>query len=140
MDVDDRHLRALLIERNSALRQVFTEALLELDFEVTAVEGRKDALDAVLRAFSGLDVFVVDLVDPASEGGAFLALLAGQPATFGVPVVVMTDGSGASGVPEQAASLVKPFGFEELRAAIEQAFHNARALRFAGKAPSSSSP
>lgn|GEM_PF-3368141 len=119
-------LRALLLEHDDALRQLFVDALTHLGWAALAGKGRKEMLDLLLQE-PDPDLIVVDLVDRQSGGNALLCFLGEQPETARIPLVVMTDGDPAK-APPGAAWLSKPFGLEELQAAVEQAMRSAMTL------------
>ena len=110
----------LLLEPDVALRQVLTEALAELGLEVLPVEARKQALELLL-ADPDLDLMLVDLVGESAGGKPLLSFVDEQPELAAIPVVVMTDGVAPMSVPPDAASIVKPFGIDALRAAVFEA-------------------
>ncbi len=121
--VRSRPPRALLLEREEALREVLAEVLRDLGFEVLASEGRKQAL-ALLLEYPGVDLAVVDLVDEPAGGEALVALLGELPPTASLPLIVMTDGEHAT-APTRAIQLAKPFGLEELVSAVRSSFGGA---------------
>jgi CheY-like chemotaxis protein len=108
--------RALLLEREDALRQVLEEVLTDLGFDVLACGARRQALTALL-SHPDVELVVVDLVDATAGGEAVVALVGDLPETASIPLVVMTDGEHATAA-SRAVQLAKPFGLEELVSAV----------------------
>lgn len=137
--MEHRSPRVLLLERNVGLRALLVEALAELGFDVAAGGSRQEALELLL-AGPAPDLLVIDLVDEGSGGRALLAFLGEQPETARIPAIVMTDAE-PRGRTGRCTPLLKPFGFEELRAAATQALAGSgapaapRSLSTAGSGP-----
>lgn len=116
--------RALLLEHDDALRQLFVDALTHLGCEVVAAPRRKQALELLLHEPEP-DLIIVDVVDPRSEGTALLSFLGQEPESAGIPLILMTDGNLPELIPG-AVRLSKPFGLEELEAALRESMRDAR--------------
>jgi DNA-binding NtrC family response regulator len=126
-----RQARALLLEGNSAVREIVSEALSELGFDVVAAEARRDALDHLLDD-PDPDMIVIDLVGDAAGGEAFLSFVAEHQELASIPLIVMTDGAEPPRTAAQAVALVKPFDADALARAVRQAM--------AGRATPAESP
>lgn len=131
MGVNVRTRRALAFEPNSALRQLLVEALGELGFEVIASEGRTEALQSLSRD-PDFDLVMVDLVDRAAAGEAFVSALAALSDAASIPLIFMTDGGSPAALPRRAVCLAKPFDLDELLAAVRASM---RAGAEAARAP-----
>jgi CheY-like chemotaxis protein len=116
--------RALLLEREEALRHVLTEVLRDLGFDVLACGGRRQALTSLLR-HPDVELVVVDLVDATADGEAVVTFLADLPETASIPLLVMTDGEHATAAP-RAVQLAKPFGLEEFVSAVRSSTRRER--------------
>jgi CheY-like chemotaxis protein len=110
----------VLLERNTALRQLLGEALADLGFEVVPVAARKQALDHLLDA-PDPDLLLVDVVDEAGGGEALLSFVAEQPELASIPIVVLTDGAEPEASQPHAVRLAKPFGVDALGTAVHEA-------------------
>lgn len=117
----------LLVEDDRPLRELFAFSLRSAGYDVHVAA---DGLEA-LHLIEGTDpnVIVLDLVLPRVSGVDVLADLAGNAATRGIPIVVVTG----SDVPTEYANvrcrLQKPIDITEFLSTVERCLDN-RALHF----------
>lgn len=128
-----RRPHALLLEPDDALRHLLADALSDLGFAVSAGKGRRQVLDLLLNGVD-VDVILLDLIESEGGGRALLSFLREQPETAVIPVIVMVDGDPADR-PLGAARLSKPFGLDDLRAALREALSRNRTAPPAEQAP-----
>lgn len=119
-------LRVVLLEQDDALRQLLVDAMTYLGCEVLAGKGRRQVLDLLLQE-PDPHLIVVDLVEPQSGGSALISFLGAQPETASIPLILMTDCPRAD-APPSAVRLSKPFGVEELQAALWEALYGSGEL------------
>jgi CheY-like chemotaxis protein len=93
--------RVLLVDDDDDLREVLADVIAHGGYAVAAAEGGFEAL-AWLRRNGRADLIVLDLMMPAMSGPQVKALLDGDPALAGIPVLVL---SGDTMVAEQAAAM-----------------------------------
>jgi DNA-binding response OmpR family regulator/serine phosphatase RsbU (regulator of sigma subunit)/anti-sigma regulatory factor (Ser/Thr protein kinase) len=117
---DDGRPRVLVVEDNADMRE-YIATLLRAEHEVaTAVDGL-DALQKV-RAFAP-DLVLTDVMMPNLDGFELLQKLQTDPATMGVPVIMLSARAGEEGTVEGLEAgaddyLVKPFSARELLARV----------------------
>jgi response regulator RpfG family c-di-GMP phosphodiesterase len=115
-------LRLLLVDDDEGLR-----ALLRTTFEVVDIEvdEARDTREADRRiAAHRPDVIVLDVLMPGESGLDYCRRLKGNPATSGIPIVLLTGSDGGSLVAADAAGadafIRKPFSPLELLAVVER--------------------
>ncbi len=122
-------LRVLIVEDDSEMRALITEQLRRSGFEVVPAEDGLEAIDCLRHSLSsgtggGFDVVVADIRMPGLNG---LELLADLRRTHWDPPVILITAFGSPETHQEAkrlgawAVLDKPFGFEQLQAAIRNA-------------------
>lgn len=124
--------RVLLVEDDKFLRRACEASLRQRGFEVaTATDGEEGLRLAKTPPFA--DVVLLDLIMPKLPGIEVLRALKGDPATAGIPVLILSNSSreddkrqaeqlGASGYFVKANLSLK-----ELAAQVEQVVKHARA-------------
>ena len=119
---DDRP-RVLLVDDSAEYRDLYALMLEQTASVVTASSG-EDAL--ALVATEPIDAIVLDVMMPGLDGWQTCERLKADPATSGIPVIMLTSLDGL-GVPETAARLgaayvlIKPCPVERLAIAIKEA-------------------
>ena len=110
----DRRRRplALVADDEAEVRQLVDDVLVEVGFETLSARDGLELLDLATRHRP--ELIVADVMMPKMDGYTAIARLRGQPATAGIPVIMLTgcsdpayrqlsEGMGA------AAHLTKPF-------------------------------
>ena len=112
-------VRVLVVDDNDLLRDVVSDALSSVGYDVGGAASGEEALRAA-RARRP-DVIVLDLMLPDTDGATVLAELRQDPALAGVRVLVTTGVRAASvrRLPGVDLALFKPFGMRELVSAVE---------------------
>ena len=119
---DDRP-RVLLVDDSAEYRDLYALMLEQTASVITASSG-EDAL--ALAATEPIDAIVLDVMMPGLDGWQTCERLKADPATSGIPVIMLTSLDGL-GVPETAARLgaayvlIKPCPVERLAIAIREA-------------------
>ncbi|GAA2138601.1 hypothetical protein GCM10009844_06720 [Nocardioides koreensis] len=112
--------RVLVVDDNADIR-TYVSSLLASQYDVsTAVDGR-DGLEQALA--DPPDLVLTDVMMPRLGGFELLTALRGDPATVGVPVVMLSARAGEEGTLEGLEAgaddyLVKPFAARELMARV----------------------
>jgi len=115
--------RVLLVDDSAEYRELYT-ILLEGKATVVTASSGEEAL--AIAATQPVDVIVLDVMMPGMDGWQTCERLKADPATSGIPVVMLTSLDGL-GVPETAARLgaafvlIKPCPAERLVIAIKEA-------------------
>ncbi len=114
-----RAVHVLVVDDNDLQREVVVDALASEGYEVVAAATGAEALRAA-RARAP-DVLVLDLMLPDTDGATVLAELRSDPALESVRVILTTGvhSSDVRRLLRADAALFKPFGMQELLAAIE---------------------
>jgi len=113
----------LLVDDSAEYRELYT-ILLEGKATVVTASSGEEAL--AIAATQPVDVIVLDVMMPGMDGWQTCERLKADPATSGIPVVMLTSLDGL-GVPETAARLgaafvlIKPCPAERLVIAIKEA-------------------
>lgn len=119
-------LRVLVVDDEPGIRAT-VQAMLEIEgYDVAQAANGADALAAVER--EPPDVIVLDMRMPVLDGWGFATEL--RRRGHGVPVVVMTaarDAARWAAEISARAYVAKPFGYDDLMAAIERARPDAAA-------------
>ncbi len=124
--------RVLVLDDDASVREVIRRHLIASGVAVVSAPGASEALsifDHEAKAGRSFDAVILDMILPGGPGGpeVFAELQAFDPDVVGIVISgytddpVMTD-PGHHGF---AAALAKPFGREELMAALEQALRPA---------------
>ncbi len=112
-------VHVLVVDDNDLQREVVVDALASGGYDVVAAATGAEALRAA-RARAP-DVLVLDLMLPDTDGATVLAELRSDPALESVRVILTTGvhSSDVRRLLRADAALFKPFGMQELLAAIE---------------------
>jgi CheY-like chemotaxis protein len=113
--------RILVVDDNDALRENLAEALELEGFDVAVAPDGERAL-ARLGEDPSIAVVLLDLMMPGMDGRAVLGQIRADPRLASLRVVITTGHTGSrarAGVPADAF-LTKPFGVDELLAAIRK--------------------
>lgn len=110
--------KVLVVEDEPVPRRLLVLSLEKIGFEVIACEDGPSALEAARAELP--DVVVLDIRLPKMHGWDVLARLRADPATTGIPVLVVTAYEGAeaqrlSTVTPPDAFLAKPYDVDRLR-------------------------
>lgn len=113
----------LVIDDDEDIREVMTMALAIMGY---TVETAADGIAASRLLFGGFQpaLVLLDLMMPGMDGEAFMAAMRENPATAGIPVVII---SGNRTARQKAAELdtqgclIKPFDLDELARVVEGA-------------------
>ena len=120
---NDGRPRVLLVDDSAEYRDLYALMLEQTASVITASSG-EDAL--ALAATEPVDAIVLDVMMPGMDGWETCQRLKSDPATTGIPVIMLTSLDGL-GVPETAARvgaasvLIKPCPVERLAIAIKEA-------------------
>jgi CheY-like chemotaxis protein len=115
--------RILVVDDNSAVRDVVKTILSRSGFEVISADSGSAAVDAMNS--SGADLVLLDIEMPGMSGYDVCAALKAEPRWAQLPIVLMT-GRAISSVPDQAKAvgasefLAKPFDRATLVSAIQR--------------------
>ncbi len=112
--------KVLVVDDNDDMRE-YTAGLLRPTYDVTTAVDGIDALAKV--AESTPDLIVTDVMMPYLDGFGLLARLHSEPATTGIPVIMLSARAGEDGVVEGLEAgaddyLIKPFSARELLARV----------------------
>jgi CheY-like chemotaxis protein len=142
----------LVVDDDADLRALLREALECVRYCVLEADDGKGALDILRLADAPLvQVIVLDLVMPGMSGWELIETLHRDPKLSHIPVLVISGvsmHSDASGIGATMSWLRKPFGEEELFAAVSDAIGHSsrreddgvRSRAKAGREPVSSHP
>jgi len=125
--MSDRSIHLLLVEDEAPLREAVAERLADLGFEVAQAETGEQALDAL--ADFAFDVLVTDLRLPGIDGTAIIeAAIERYPDIIAIVVTGYGTVRDAVEVIKRGAAdfVTKPFQFDELRHALENALEQRR--------------
>jgi PAS domain S-box-containing protein len=117
-DID--RARVLVVDDNVDMRE-YVSGLLAPAYDVTTATDGLDALDQVSRVRP--DLVITDVMMPGLDGFGLLEKLQADPATVGVPVIMLSARAGDDGTVEGLEAgaddyLVKPFSARELLARV----------------------
>ena len=112
--------RVLVVDDNADMRE-YVAALLSGEYDVETAADGLEALDRV--AESCPDLVLTDVMMPRLDGFGLLERLQSDPATVGVPVIMLSARAGEEGTVEGLEAgaddyLVKPFSARELLARV----------------------
>jgi len=110
----------LVVDDDSGIRDSLAACLEAEGFRVATAANGAIGLEEVQVARP--DVVIVDLIMPVMNGQQFVARLREDPATAGLPVVLMTGATPRPGLPLPVADalLPKPFELDELVAVVRR--------------------
>ena len=116
--------RILLVEDDSALRDVLADILTDEGYEVDCATNGREALDRLSGSGPSPDLIVLDLLMPVMDGWAFRDAQRQSPRLARIPTVVLSasyppDGRRIRSL-EAEAVLSKPVGMERLLGALER--------------------
>ena len=116
--------RILLVEDDSALRDVLADILTDEGYEVDCATNGREALDRLSGDAPSPDLIVLDLLMPVMDGWAFRDAQRKSPRLSRIPTVVLSasyppDGRRIRSL-EAEAVLSKPVGMERLLGALER--------------------
>jgi CheY-like chemotaxis protein len=110
-----RHPRILVVDDEPLIRELVTDALSEMGFDVQSAASGVQALDLLRRWLP--QAIVLDLMMPRMDGVGFSEALSREPRLASIPVLLVT----AAHAPEDAAQrmraravLRKPFEIDDL--------------------------
>ena len=116
--------RILLVEDDSALRDVLSDILREEGYEVECAGNGREALDHLARNAPAPDLIVLDLLMPEMDGWAFRDAQRQSPRLAHIPTVVLSASYPPDGPRIRAlhaeAVLSKPVGMDRLLGAVER--------------------
>ena len=131
--LDRRHasanpVRLLLADDNADMRE-YLRRLLSASWTVEAVGDGRQALEAVRRQRP--DLLVADVMMPGLDGLSLTRELRGDPATAGLPIILLSARTGEEAMTEGLAAgandyIVKPFSARELVARVKVQLEVAR--------------
>jgi DNA-binding NtrC family response regulator len=111
----------LMVEDDPVVRRIYGRMLGEAGFSVSAVS--EGAAVAAALAMGAFDVVLTDLGMPGMDGGAVLRLVRDRDPDL--PVILMTgshlDDAVAATEGRALSYLLKPVGFDALRASVAEA-------------------
>ncbi|HEX3698572.1 MAG TPA: response regulator [Polyangia bacterium] len=123
--------RALLVEDDSAIRDVLGQMLSDEGLQLSSFRNGQDALTH-LKVSSPPDVILLDLMMPVMDGWQFRVEQKKDPLLAGIPVVAMSaDGSAKAQAIDADAYVKKPIDFSELLGRIAAVIQGARHRRLA---------
>ena len=134
-DPDDAdRARVLVVDDNADMRE-YVAGLLAADYDVTTATDGLDALSQVSQVRP--DLVITDVMMPRLDGFGLLERLHADPATLGVPVIMLSARAGDDGTVEGLEAgaddyLVKPFSARELLARVRVNLELDRARRVRG--------
>ena len=111
-----RKSRIMVIDDDKDIRDGLSDLLEDAGYDVTRTFSARRALQLMHEGVVP-DVILLDLIMPDLDGWDFRAAQKNDPRLAGVPVIAL---SAAGKLVDAAASLRKPFRFEEVLRAIEQ--------------------
>ena len=116
----DGRVRILVVDDNADMRE-YVARLLAAQYDVTTASDGLDALAQV--AVTPPDLVITDVMMPGLDGFGLLEKLQSDPATMGVPVIMLSARAGDDGTIEGLEAgaddyLVKPFSARELLARV----------------------
>jgi response regulator RpfG family c-di-GMP phosphodiesterase len=115
-------VRLLLVDDDAGLRALLRTTFEVVDIEVEEAESAAAAAERI--AETRPDVIVLDVIMPGVDGLEFCRRLKKDPATRGIPVVLLTGSEGGTRVASDAAGadafVRKPFSPLELLAVVER--------------------
>ncbi len=120
LDVAPRGGRVLVVDDNADMRE-YVATLLSGSYDVDTAADGLEALERVAERCP--DLVVTDVMMPRLDGFGLLERLQADPATVGVPVIMLSARAGEEGTVEGLESgaddyLVKPFSGRELLARV----------------------
>jgi CheY-like chemotaxis protein len=111
--------RILLVEDDTAIREVLAEALRGEGFEVTCASNGAEALRRLGDGATTPGVILLDLMMPVMDGWSFRAAQRRDPRLTDIPVVVLSaDAEGTLANLAPAAFLAKPYDLDRLLAVV----------------------
>jgi signal transduction histidine kinase/ActR/RegA family two-component response regulator len=136
------HETILLVEDDTSVRSMIAEALESQGYDILAVSNGREALSELEDSKDTVSLIVTDIVMPEMGGVEMFHELGGENSD--IPVIAM------SGFPESkesarllsgaVACLRKPFGPDEICAAVRRALDGAQATHRIGRGVSSDAP
>jgi len=116
--------RVLVVDDDPVVRILMQECLSRHGYEVSALENGPQCLEHL--SHDRPDVIVLDLIMPGMTGIEVLHRLRDNPATAGVPVVMLSAHTDTAGLLRRAEAqpdsfLQKPFNLQEAVAAVQAA-------------------
>ena len=115
-------MRLLLVDDDAGLRALLRTTFEVVDIEVDEAESTREAERRI--AARRPDVLVLDVLMPGETGLEFCRRLKDEPATSGIPVVLLTGSEGGTMAASDAAGadafMKKPFSPLELLAVVER--------------------
>ena len=112
-------MRVLVVEDDPAIAQYLKKGLGETGYRVDHLSTAEEALGAA--TLNEYDVLVVDLMLPGKDGNAVLQELQEDPATAGIPVIVVSAYTDSlQRTPQVRQIIAKPFDVAELLDGIER--------------------
>ena len=135
--LDGRGKQVLLADDNADMREYVTRLLLGCGYSVDAVE---DGQSALARARSRIpDLILTDVMMPKLDGFELLRAIRSEPATAGIPVVMLSARAGEEAKIEGLDAgaddyLTKPFAARELLARLRANIQTAEVRREASRA------
>jgi len=113
-------LRALVVDDNEVLGQLFCEMLQFIGFEAVSASNGADAL-SLLASGGPFDLLLTDVRMPGSLDGSALATTA-KAAYPSLMIVVITGfgGNALASIPEGVPVLAKPFLLSDLEAQLQR--------------------
>jgi CheY-like chemotaxis protein len=119
-----RRARVLVVDDNEDVRDVILAYLETLGYRTLQASGGRDALDLLDDGRDDVDLLIADFAMPGMSGAELAgAVRAKWPE---LPVIVITgyaDATGFDGHVDEMLLLRKPFGINDLGAAVERAMH-----------------
>lgn len=119
-DRSDRSLTVLLVEDNPSVRRLMHQLLEREGYQVLSADRPSLALEIFRRGPAAIDLVISDLIMPEMSGPALIKEMENLAQ---LPNVLFISGYGAQAIEEVDSKyeiLLKPFGPEDLRAAIER--------------------
>ena len=110
----------LVVDDEAAIRDVLAAFLEDEGYAVRTASNGRVALDLIARERP--DLVLTDVMMPEMDGVEVARRLAAAPDLANIPVVLMSAAVAAQVAPPVAAFLPKPFGLDDVLAAVARAF------------------
>jgi len=120
-------MTVLIVEDQSAIRQVLAEILADEGYSVICASNGLEAIGYLHRSEQLPFVILLDLAMPVMSGWDFLSELKHEPALESIPVILMTAGANVAQKAFMAGAadyLSKPIDLDTLLEVVERHYPN----------------